>query len=103
MAHAGIKLTKEQWRQYFEDEKAASNKLQELKATEIKLYKVNDLVIKTYSEYLVSGMERVGKQYTIQLIQNYGKEDAEILMNERIIDDKEKANEAFKKFVSLAF
>ena len=47
-------------------------------------------------------MKRVGKQYTVQLIQDYGKENAEILMNERYIDDAEKANAAFKKFVELA-
>lgn len=102
MVHAGIKLTKAQWRQYFKDENEASNKLQELKAREEKLYKVNDLVIKTWSEYLVSGMKRVGKQYTIQLIQDYGTENAEILMNERYVDEPDKANAAFKRIVELA-
>lgn len=102
MKHAGIKLTKQQWKLHFIEEEKASNKLQELKAKEEKLYKVDDLVIKTWSEYIVSGMKRVGKQYTIQLIENYGTFDAKILMNERYIDDAEKANEAFKKFVILA-
>lgn len=102
MAHAGIHLTKQQWAVYFKEEEKASNKLTELKAKEEKLYKVNDLVIKCWSEYIVSGMQRVGKQYTIQLIQDYGKENAEILMNERYVDEPEKANAAFKKFIELA-
>ena len=84
------------------DEEKASKNLQDLKAVETKLYKVNDLVIKTWSEYLVSGMKRVGKQYTIQLIQDYSTENAQILMNERFINDSEKANEAFKRIVEIA-
>ena len=102
MKHAGITLTKAQWKQYFMDEEKASKNLQDLRAVETKLYKVNDLVIKTWSEYLVSGMKRVGKQYTIQLIQDYSTENAQILMNERFINDSEKANEAFKRIVEIA-
>ena len=102
MKHAGITLTKAQWKQHFIDEEKASKNLQDLRAVETKLYKVNDLVIKTWSEYLVSGMKRVGKQYTIQLIQDYSTENAQILMNERFINDSEKANEAFKRIVEIA-
>lgn len=102
MAHAGIKMTKEQWRDYFRCEDEASKRYQELLNREEKIYKVNDLVIKTISQYMVSGMKRVAKEYIIQLIQNYGDLDAELLMSERIIDDRDKANETFKKFVLLA-
>ena len=102
MKHAGITLTKAQWKQYFMDEEKASKNLQDLRAVETKLYKVNDLVIKAWSEYLVSGMKRVGKQFTIQLIQDYGTENAEILVNERYVDDPEKANNVFKRIAEMA-
>ena len=66
-----------------------------------KLYKVNDLVIKCIQENITQGMEIVATEYTVQLIENFGTLDANLLMQKKTTD-KNEANENFKYIISLA-
>ena len=66
-----------------------------------KLYKVNDLVIKCMQKNIVQANTILFTEYTVQLIENYGSLDANLLMQKKT-KNKDDANKNFKYIVSLA-